>query len=216
MLAAGTLPFALCPRLVDELRTKLVVVPEGLAPVARERASAIGSHVLERFVSGELGGCEGVDRSARERAAVILRRGWTEALQGLERPSEVGYAEEVSAAERARFLSWMDSAVELSAPEAKRLADALEGAARRLQEIEVALAQVPEEGRLKSMATELNDARHELGAAEREAAALDEAMGKVRREIGDLDRRLERLRSKVREGQEQRDAWRQWGVASGL
>ena len=103
----------------------------------------------------------------------------------------------LSMSERGQLVSWIDSALRDAAPEAKRIADRLEKATRRLQQIEAALAQAPTEAALKLTVAEVNDAHKNLGAAQQEAKSLDEELSRVRRELAEINRRLGRLSDKV-------------------
>jgi DNA sulfur modification protein DndD len=90
-------------------------------------------------------------------------------------------------------------------PEAKRLGDELERAARRLQKIQGSLAQTPTDDILKIAMAEMNDAHRQLGAAQQEALRLEEEIDRVQREISDIDRRLASFNEKVQEGQKREE-----------
>ena len=198
-LSCGTLPFALCPSLLGELRKSLTAASDGMTPLARKGVSAATSAVLKEFVSGALEGAEGIERSAREKAAAILTRELRAALKFPRNRSVAKGVDHLSMPERGRVASWIESALRDAAPEARRIGDRLEKATRRLQQIELALAQAPTEDALKLTMAEVNDAHKNLGAAQQEAKSLDEELNRVRRELKDIDRRLKRLNEKVKE-----------------
>ena len=200
-LSSGTLPFALCPSLLHELRKSLAAVSDRMTPLVRKRVSAGTSLVLKQFVSGNLEGAETIDRHAREKAADILTRKLRAVLKDPASQSAAKGVDHLSMTERSRLVSWIDSAVRDAAPEAKRIGIRLEKATRRLQQIETALAQAPTEDALKLTVAEVNDAHKNLGAAQQEVKSLDEELSRLRRELADIDRRLERLSAKIKEGE---------------
>ena len=200
-LSSGTLPFALCPSVLRALGKRLAAASDRMTPLARKRVSGGTSSVLKQFVSGTLEGSEAMDRCARETAADILTRELRAVLEDPTSRSAAQGVDYLSMTERGQLVAWIDSAVHDAAPEAKRIGDRLEKATRRLQQIEAALAQAPTEDALKLTIAEVNDAHKHLGAAQQEAKSLDEELERVRRELVDIDRRLERLSGKVKEGE---------------
>lgn len=201
-LSSGTLPFALCSSLLRELGKSLAAASDRMTPMARKRVAARTSSVLKEFVSGALEGSEAIDRRARKKAADILTRELRAVLKDPPNRSPVKGVDHLSLMERGRLLSWINSALREAAPEAKRIGDRLEKATRRLQQIGAALAQAPTEDALKLTIAEVNDAHKHLGAAEQEAKSIDEELNRVRRELADIDRGLERLSGKVKEGEQ--------------
>ena len=200
-LAGGTLPFLLCPSLLHELSKSLAVASNQMTPIVRKRISAATSSLLKQFVSGALEGSEAIGLSARKKAADILGRELKSVLKDPpNRPLAKGI-EHLSLTESRRLLSWIESALRDTAPEARRAGERLEKATRRLQQIEAALALAPTEDVLKLTVAEVNDAHKNLGAAQQEAKSLDEEVNRIRREIADVDRRLDRLSGKVKEGE---------------
>ena len=199
-LSSGTLPFALCPSLLRALGKSLEATSDRMTPLARKRVTTGTAFVLKQFVSGALDGSEEMDRGARETAADILTRELRAVLNNPSRSAEPG-VDHLSMTERGQLVSWIDSALRDAAPEARRIGDRLEKATRRLQQIEGALAQAPTEDALKLTIAEVNDAHKNLGAAQQEAKSLDEELNRVRRDLADIDRRLERLSDKVKEGE---------------
>lgn len=198
-LAGATLPFALCPKLLKELSKSLAAADDRLTPQARKRVVTGTASVLKAFVDGALEGCGTIDKRARKRAADILTR----SLKGVikepsERASGKGF-DHLSAMERGRLLSWINSAIRESAPEAKKVGDRLEKATRRLQQIETALRQAPAEDTLRLAVAEVNDAHKNLGAAEQEARTIDEELNRMKRELADVERRLARVSGKLDE-----------------
>ena len=200
-LASATLPFALCRTSLDDLRKTLTAASDRMTPFARKRILSATSSVLKQFAAGRLQGAETLDRRARIRAVKILDRAMQVALKDAPRPQTGRNMDHLSASDRSRLLVWIDSALRDAAPEAKRIGDRLEKATRRLQKIEAALAQAPTDDTLKIAVAEINDAHKHLGATEQEAKSLDENLGRVRREVADVDRRLALLSGKVQEGQ---------------
>ena len=200
-LSSGALPFALCPSVLRALGNSLEVASDRMTPAARKRMSAGMSSVLERFESGALEGSEVMDRRARATAADILTRELLAVLKDPTGRSAAKGIDHLSMSQRDQLVAWIDSALRDAAPEAKRIGDRLEKATRRLQQIEVALAQAPTEDALKLTLAEVNDAHKNLGAAQQEAKSLDEELNRVRRELAEIDRRLERLSGKVKEGE---------------
>ena len=200
-LACGTLPFTLCPSLLDELRKSLTAAGNRMTPPVRKRVSAGISGVLRQFVSGALDGAQVIEPSVRKKAAAILRRELRIALRAPQSGSSANCVDHLSVTDRGRLASWVESAVRDAAPESRRIGQRLEKATRRLQQIEVALAQAPTEDELRLTMAKMNDAHKNLGAAQQEARALDEELNRVQRELKDIDRQLKRLSGKVEEGE---------------
>ncbi|MGE0702447.1 MAG: DNA sulfur modification protein DndD [Vicinamibacterales bacterium] len=201
-LAGSTLPFALCSSLIRDLGKSLAAANDRMTPLAKKRVTAGTSTVLKQFVTGALEGSEAIDRRARKKAADILTRELRAVLKDPPNRSAVKGVEHLSHTERGRLLSWIESALRDSAPEAKRIGDRLEKATRRLQQIEAALAQAPTEDALKLTVAEVNDAHQHLGAAQQEAKSLDEDLNRVARELADVERRIERVSGKLKEGEQ--------------
>jgi DNA sulfur modification protein DndD len=204
-LSAGTLVFALCPNTLDQLRTTLAAVGDRMTPTTRKKLAAATASVLNQFAFGTLNGSEKIDRRARKKTADILGQALKAVLKDPPSNSTVESVNHLSPSDRSRLLTWMDSALSDAAPEAKRIGDSLEKAARRLQKIETGLAQTPTDDTLKIAVAEMNDAHRQLGAAQQEAAQLDEEIGRVSREIAEVDRRLVALSGKLQEGQKRDD-----------
>ena len=200
-LSCGTLPFALCPSLLEKLRQNLTAASDQMTPLVGKTVSVATAAVMERFVAGALPGAEAIDRSARERAATILFRELRSALRASISQSASEGVEHFSMMERVRLITWIESALRDAAPEARQIGDRLEKETRRLQQIEVALAQAPTEDALKLTLAELSDAHKNLGAAQQAAQSLEEELNRVGRELKDIDRRLKRLSEKVAEGE---------------
>ena len=201
-LSSGTLPFALCPSVLGALARDLEAAHDRMTPLARKRVLEGMSSVLKRFVSGALEGSTAVDPRVREAVGDVLGRAVRGVLNdpGLPTPAKGIY--DLSMSERDRVVSWIDSALRTAAPEAQRIGGRLEKATRRLQQIEAALvAHAPAEDALRTTIGELNDAHMDLGAAQQEAKSLDGQLQRVRRELADVVRRLERLSGKVKESE---------------
>lgn len=204
-LASSTLPFALCRTSLAELRKTLTTASDRMTPVARKRVLAATSSVLKQFASGTLQGSEALDRRSRKKVVEILNRPMRGILKEPSRRARGESVDHLSPSDRSRLLSWIDAALRDAAPEAKRIGDRLEKATRRLQKIEAALAQAPTEDVLRIAVAEVNDAHKHLGAAQQEAKSLDEDLDRVRREVADVDRRLNLLSGKVEEGQKREE-----------
>jgi len=204
-LTAGTLPFTLCPTLLAELRETLIVASDRMTPVTRKRVVSATSSVLKRFASGALDGSETLDRRARRRAADILSRAMRVALKDSPNGRTVKGVDHLSPSDRSRLLSWIETALRDVVPEAKRVRDRLERSTRRLQKIEISLAQAPTDDALKIAVAELNDAHQRLGAAQHKAKSLDDDLAQIRREIADVERGLNVLNGKLQEGQKREE-----------
>jgi len=204
-LSSGTLVFALCPNTLDQLRTTLAAVGDRMTLTTRKKLAAATASVLNQFASGTLDGSETIDRRARRKTADILGQALKAVLKDPPSNSTVESVNHLSPSDRSRLLTWMDFALSDAAPEAKRIGDSLEKAARRLQKIETGLAQTPTDDTLKIAVAEMNDAHRQLGAAQQEASQLDEEIDRVSREIAEVDRRLVALSGKLQEGQKRED-----------
>ena len=200
-LSSGTLPFALCPSVLGALARDLEAARDRMTPLARSRVLEGMSSVLKQFVSGALEGATAVDPRAREAVGDILGRAVRAVLKEPGPPMAATGIDDLSMSERDRVASWIDAALRTAAPEAKRIGGRLENATRRLQQIEAALAQAPAEDALTTTIGELNDAHKDLGAAQQEAKSLDEQLQRVRRDLADVVRRLERLSGTVKESE---------------
>lgn len=203
-LATGTLAFALCPKIAGKLRKELAAANDSLSPAARKKVVGAISTVLKQFSAGVLDGSSSLDARTRKRTAEALNRSLQAALTEASRGGSRAALNDLSAVDRSRLLSWLDSAENDAGPEAKRVGDDLERATRRLQKMEVALAQAPAEDTLRARIAELNDAHKALGAAQHEAESLDEQIARNRHEIADVDRRLTLLRAKAQDSEKTR------------
>lgn len=204
-LSSGTLVFALCPNTLGQLRATLTAAGDRMTPTTRKRIAVATTSVLKQFASGTLDGSEIIDRRARKKTVDILGQALKAVLKGPPSNSTIESVNHLSPSDRGRLLTWMDSALSDAAPEAKRIGDSLEKAARRLQKVETALAQAPTEDALKFAVAEMNDAHRKLGAAQQEAAQLDDQIDRVRREMAEIDRRLVALSGKLEERQKSDD-----------
>lgn len=196
-LSCGTLPFALCPSLAAVLSQHLHEVREQLAPAAQRRVSTGLATVLERFVSGTLDGSAAMRRPTRQRAAAVLLPEFSAVLRPSTTGSDRQSVDHLSTSEIDQVRSWLESATHDTGPEATRIRLRLEGATRRLQQLGTRLAQAPAEESLHPIIAAMNDAHKDLGAAQREAAFLDDELNGVRRELAAVERQLQRLTDKV-------------------
>ncbi len=196
-LSARTLPFALCPSLLDALQHSLRSGRDHLPPSGRKIVTSRLTSVLERFVAGVLEGSTRMRRGTREKAAAILSRELSAVLSESGAASPVEPIDHLSMSEVNQLATWIDHALRDAAPEATRIATRLETATRRLQRITATLAQAPTEDSLKPIIKAINDAHKDLGAAEREAASLDDRLNGARRQLADIDRRIFRLSGRL-------------------
>lgn len=168
---------------------------------ALEKISTGTATVLEQLVSGTLDGADTIRPLARRRIADALSRELRDLLCGTESTATARSVLHLSASEKGRLISWIDSALGDTLRETERLGRDLERATRRLQEVEVALAQVPSEEVLRVIAAKLNAFHGKLGAAQQEMRGVQDELDRVVRELADVERRLERLTARVQEGQ---------------
>jgi len=200
-LASGTLVFALCPETVARLRKDLIVVEEVISAAGKKKVVGSISSVLKQFSAGTLDGSSSLDTRARRKATEILRIYLEAAISEASKKSAGSPLLNLSSTDRNRLLTWLDSAEQDVGPEARRVGDQLESAARRLQKMELTLAQSPTEDTLRATIAELNDAHKTLGAAQQEAETLDTHIAKIDNELVEVDRSVRKLADRAQDSE---------------
>ncbi len=187
-LCAGLLPFALAPKLCGDLRNQLAKEGESEHAEAGQQVLAKAKDQITTAI-GTLK-VDGKKLPSRVRSQIIETvAGILDRLPAVE---IVPNLHDLSAAERRRLQSWLDTSIAEVAQTAKRYAQSMEGLHRQQTYVETQLRKIPAEDQIRPVIDELKTKYEQLAQCQQQLAAVQQEIDQRRNKLADAKRRYDK------------------------